>query len=81
MLAMTLKGITKSQLTSICNYWRRKALKESILTKGNMLSPKDKARMEKQKMDNGLMFKGICHDRKQKAIAKNQSENGETKDK
>ncbi len=76
-----MKGITKSQLTITCNYWKGKALKESILTKGKRSSPKAKAKMEKQKMDNGFMFKGICHDRKQKAIAKSQSENGETKDK
>jgi hypothetical protein len=51
------------------------------LTKGKRSSPKAKAKMEKQKMDNGFMFKRICHDRKQKAIAKSQSKNGETKDK
>jgi hypothetical protein len=32
-------------------------------------------------MDNRLMFKGICRDRKQMAIVKSQSENGETKNK
>jgi hypothetical protein len=56
-------------------------LKESILTKAKRSSPKAKTRMEKQNMDNTLMFKGICHDRKQKVIAKSQSENGETEDK
>ncbi len=81
MLAVALKGITKSQLRITCDYWRGKALKESILTKGKRSLPKAKARTEKRKMDNGLMFKGICHDRKQKAITKSQSKNGKTKDK
>jgi hypothetical protein len=51
------------------------------LTKAKRSSPKAKARMEKQNMHNGFVFKGICHDRKQKTVVKSQSENGETKDK
>jgi len=68
------KAIAKSQIEK----WTTKlCLKEFMLTKSKRPPLEDKAKKEKQEMNNELVLEGIRPYKKQKAITKSQCKSGE----